>query len=203
MGGIIELLSFLFGIVGTSVGVYSAVQQRIYRKKSRELKAVTWSDIQSATKTFWKKLHHEKFEPTFIITPGPKGGIIAQLISDFYEKEIPIYSGFIEKRGKGQVEDDNDLTLTTTKWRVHMPIYLKTYEPKDKAKLLIVDDFVMSGDFLDNLKNMLVELGYLEQNIHSCAIAVTKVAMDANKAPDYHLKVVDDKDFDFPWGKAE
>lgn len=34
-------------------------------------------------------------------------------------------------------------------------------------------------------------------------IAVTKVALDAKKAPNYHWKIVDDKEFYFPWGKAE
>jgi hypoxanthine phosphoribosyltransferase len=172
-------------------------------RKNRKLKAVVWSDIQSATKFFWKKLNRKKFEPTFIIAPGQKGGIIAQLIDDFYEEEIPILSGFLETKDKEQVEDDNYMTLKTTKWYVHMPISLKTCKQKERVKLLIVDDFVMSGDFLYSLKNQLLELGYLEKNICSCAIVVTKVAKDANKAPDYYWKVVDDKDFYFPWGKAE
>lgn len=198
-----NIISQLVGVSGTLLGAWGVALTIISNKKNKKLKTVTWSDIQSATKFFWKKLNHKKFEPTFIITPGQKGGIIAQLISDFYENEIPIFTGFIEKRDKKQVEDDNYLTLLTTKWCVYMPISLKTCKEKDKVKLLIVDDFVMSGDFLYQLKNTLLELGYLDQNIYSCAIAVTKVAIDANKAPNYHWKVVEDKDFYFPWGKAE
>ncbi len=198
-----SIISELVSVVGTLLGAWGVALAIISNRKNRKLKTVTWSDIQSATKFFWRKLKNEKFEPTFIITPGQKGGIIAQLISDFYEEEIPIFSGFIEKKDKEQVEDDNYLTLSTTKWHVHMPISLKTCKQKDKVKLLIVDDFVMSGDFLYKLENALLELGYLKQNIYSCAIAVTKVAIDANKAPDYHWKVVEDKDFYFPWGKAE
>lgn len=198
-----SIISELVSIVGTLLGACGVVLTIASNRKNKKLKAVSWSDIQSATKFFWRKLKHKKFEPTFIITPGQKGGIIAQLIDDFYEEEIPIFSGFLETKDKEQVEDDNYLTLSTTKWYVHMPISLKTCKQKDRVKLLIVDDFVMSGDFLYLLKNTLLELGYLEQNICSCAIVVTKVAIDAKKSPDYHWKVVNDKDFYFPWGKAE
>lgn len=198
-----SIMSELIGIAGTLLGAWGVALTIISNRKNRKLKTVAWSDIQSATKFFWRKLKHEEFKPTFIITPGQKGGIIAQLISDFYEEEIPIFSGFLFPKNQGKVEDENYLILSTTKWHVHMPIFLKTCKQKDMVKLLIVDDFVMSGDFLYMLKNTLLELGYLEKNIYSCAIAVTKVAMDANKAPSFHWKVVDDKDFYFPWGKAE
>lgn len=198
-----SVISELVGIAGTLLGAWGVILAISSSKKNRKLKTVTWSDIHSATKFFWKKLKHEKFEPTFIVTPGQKGGIVAQLIKDFYEREIPIFSGFIESKDKEQVKYDNYLTLSTTKWHVHIPISLKTCEQKEKVKLLIVDDFVMSGDFLYKLRNILLELGYLEQNIYSCALAVTKVSIDANKAPNYYWKVVDDKDFYFPWGKAE
>ncbi|MDE6605510.1 MAG: hypothetical protein K2K85_05785 [Clostridia bacterium] len=197
------IISEIVGVVGTLLGAWGVVLTIISNRRNRKLKTVTWSDMQSATKFFWRNLNHIKFKPTFIITPGQKGGIIAQLISDFYEEKMPIFSGFLEKKDNKQVLDDNYLTLSTTKWHVHMPISLKTCENKEDVKLLIVDDFVMSGDFLHKLKSVLLELGYLEQNIYSCAIAVTKVAIDANKAPNYHWKVVDDKDFYFPWGKAE
>ncbi len=197
------IISELVSVLGTLLGAWGVALTIISNRKNRKLKTVAWSDIQSATKFFWRKLEREQFKPTFIITPGQKGGIIAQLFSEFYEEEIPIFTGFLESKDKEQIEDDNYLTLSTTKWHVHMPISLKTCKEKEKVKLLIIDDFVMSGDFLHTLITNLLELGYLEKNICSCAIAVTKVAMDANKAPNYHWKVVDDKDFYFPWGKAE
>lgn len=198
-----NILNELIGIAGTAFGVWGVVLTINSNRKNRKLKTVTWSDIQSATKFFWRKLQHQNFKPNFIITPGQKGGIIAQLIKDFYKDDIPIFTGFLEAKNQESVEDENYLTFSTTKWNIHMPISLKTFEHKDKIKLLIVDDFVMSGDFMYLLKENLLELGYLKENIYSCAIAVTKVAMDSNKNPSYHWKVVDDKDFYFPWGKAE
>ena len=200
-----SIISELVSIVGTILGAVGVILTVASNRKNRKLKTVTWSDIQSATKYFWRKLKHEKFVPLFIVTPGQKGGIVAQLISDFYEDKIPVFTGFLERREKKQIqiEDDNYMTVSTTKWTVHLPIFLKNCESKEKVKLLIVDDLVMSGDFLYALKRELLNLGYCEKNIRACAIAVTKVALDAKKAPNYHWKIVDDKEFYFPWGKAE
>ena len=74
--------------------------------------------------------------PLFIVTPGQKGGIVAQLISDFYEDKIPVFTGFLERREKKQIqiEDDNYMTVSTTKWTVHLPIFLKNCESKEKVK---------------------------------------------------------------------
>lgn len=197
------IVSELISIVGTILGAVGVMLTINSNKKEKRLRTVTWSDLQSATKYFWRKLKHNKFVPTFIITPGQKGGIIAQLVRDFYEENIPIFSGFLEPNSTSRAFDDNYFTIITTKWRVHMPISIKTFEDKESAKILIVDDFVMSGDFLLNLKNTLLELGYQKDNICACSVAVTKVAIDGHKEPDYYWKVVENKDFYFPWGKAE
>lgn len=198
-----SIFSELIGFVGTVLGAVGVVLTISSNKKNRKIKNVTWSDIHSATKFFWKKLKHENFTPTIIITPGQKGGIVAKMISDFYKEDMPILSGFLERVGKESVEDENYLTFSTTKWHIHLPISIETHKNKESVKVLIVDDFVMSGDFLHTLKNKLIELGYLNSNIYACAVAVTKVAIDSKKGPDFYWKVVDDKDFDFPWGKAE
>lgn len=198
-----SIISELVSVVGTTFGVWGVVLAINSNRKSRKLKAVTWSDIHSATKFFWKKLKKKNFKPDYIITPGQKGGIIAQLIKDFYDDEIPILSGFLEANQSGAASDENDLIVSTTKWNVHMPISIGKFEKKEEIRLLIVDDFAMSGDFLHSFKTRLVELGYPKDNICSCIVAVTKVALDANKGPDFYWKVVDDKEFNFPWGKAE
>ena len=93
-----SIVSELIGIVGAVVGVLGVILTIESNRKNRKLKAVTWSDIQSATKFFWKNLKKQDFKPDFIISPGPKGGIIAQLIEDFYDDEIPILSGFLGKK---------------------------------------------------------------------------------------------------------
>jgi len=71
-----------------------------------------------------------------------------------------------------------------------------------EGDILIVDDFVMSGDFLEALKKQLVEAGVVASRIRSASIAVTRVAIRNHKAPDYYWWTADDDDFYFPWGKA-
>ena len=95
------------------------------------------------------------------------------------------------------------MVIKTTKWHVYMPNIIKTTANKSNIKILIIDDFTMSGDFLFSLKKELNNLGYIPQNIRSCSIAVTSVAQNTNKAPDYYYKEVEDSNFYFPWGKAE
>lgn len=198
-----SILSELVGIAGTLLSAAGIVMTWNSNRKLKALKTITWSDIQTATKYFWKTLNHNNFQPTIIVTPGQKGGIIAQMIDDFYEEDIPILTGFLEAKSNGQHEITDSLVISTTKWYVHLPGFLKTCENKEKVKILIVDDFVMTGDFLHKFKDSLLGLGYIEENICSCAIAVTGVALDAKKSSDYYWKIVDNKDFDFPWGKAE
>ncbi len=200
---VISILGTVVGILGTGFGVWGVVLAIESKKANRKLKDVTWSDIHAATKYFWKNLKNKKFTPTMIITPGQKGGIVAKMVSDFYTDEIPILTGYFESVGKKPINYEGYTTFHTTKWNIHLPIAIQEYKNKQTAKLLIVDDFVMSGDFLHNLKNELTNLGYLDSNIYACAVAVTKVAIDSKKGPDFYWKVVDDKDFDFPWGKAE
>jgi hypothetical protein len=60
----------------------------------------------------------------------------------------------------------------------------------------------MSGDFLDSLKQVLVDSGVSNDRIRSVSIATTKIAVKNHKAPDYFWWHAEDDDFFFPWGKA-
>ena len=51
-----SIVSELVSVLGTVFGVVGVVLTIGSNRKSRKLKAVTWSDIHSATKFFWRKL---------------------------------------------------------------------------------------------------------------------------------------------------
>lgn len=197
---VITIVSFIIGIFGTvlsAVGVWLAVRGNAMTRKA---KTIDWGQLQTACKYIVKRLKKE-FIPDVIITPGQKGGIISQLIVDNYELEIPIYTGFLvsKKVDVSNVLVENYFVLETTKWNVFLP---KSIEASTEKKVLIVDDWVMSGDFLQILHKKLIEVGYLKQNVRSCSIATTEVAVEAKKAPDCFWKIVDAKECYFPWGKA-
>lgn len=195
----------IIGVISFIVSVISLFYAYIIEQKNKKIRSINWTDIHIATKKFWKSLKHENFTPSYIITPGQKGGIIAQVFSEFYDIDIPILTGFILPnivRHK-DLKDEQYLVIKTTKWYVYMPNIIKTTTNKSNMKILIIDDFTMSGDFLFNLKKELNNLGYKPQNIRSCSLAVTSVAQNTKKAPDYYYKEVEDSNFYFPWGKAK
>ena len=194
-----EFVGFIGTILG-GVGVYLTIKSL---RKDKRLKTIDWNDINSAVRFFWKKLHKEDFIPDFIISPGQKGGIIAQMLAEMYKENIPVLTGFLEHANSPEIDTDDYLILKTSKWNVYLPGILKKYSNKQSCRVLIIDDFTMSGDFLQTIKRTLNDFGYRSTDVRSCTVAVTKVALDAKKAPDYYWKVVEDRDFYFPWGKAE
>lgn len=90
--------------------------------------------------------------------------------------------------------------LTTKKWQLLIPELLFS---DTKKKLLIVDDFAMTGDFLFILKDELIKYGYKPYNIKSITIATTRLAIENNTAPDLYWRKNADSNFFFPWGKAK
>lgn len=197
-----EVLSFIIGIIGTllsTFGIFLTIKSNRAMKSS---KTITWDQLLSASKFLCCKLKREGFIPEIIICPGQKGGIISQLIIDDLDIEIPIYTGFLISKENPIQESlkKNYILLNTSKWNVFLP---KSLETSFEKKTLIVDDFVMSGDFLSTIKTKLKALGYSENNLKSCCVATTDVAIQTKKAPSLYWKIIDAKDSYFPWGKVK
>lgn len=193
---IIGVLGFLVGVIGVMLTIKS-------NQKEKKLKSISWSEILNATKLFYTSLKKKNFKPDLIISPGPKGAIVGQLVKDYYNDNILQIVGTLQEVGSQKFELENSYSFGTTKWDIYFPSTLVELQEKDKLKVLIVDDFVSSGDFIYYMKQNLVSLGYKADNITVCALAVTSVAFSSNKKPDYYWKKVDNDNFIFPWGKAK
>ena len=191
------IFNFLVGPVLSILGFWFTVKGIRMQKQS---KTIDWSQLHVAAKALSKDI--KRYKPDVVICPGQKGGIFAQLIIDNLELKIPIYTGFIvpvdESIDTGLTE--NYFSIDTTKWHVFLPASIKK---TTNCNVLIVDDYVMSGDFLYKLKEELIKMGYYSEKIRSCSIATTNVARLANKAPDNYWKIVDADECYFPWGKAK
>ena len=187
-------------VVGPILGIAGYFLTKKGMRMQKESKMIDWAQLQVAAKSLSKKVRD--FEPDIIICPGQKGGIFAQLMVDELEIQVPIYTGFMVPKGKqlGSWLTVNYFSIDTTKWHVFLPSCIE--QTKD-CKVLIIDDFVMSGDFLLQLMAKLDEFGYDKNKIKSCSIATTDVAKGGNKAPDFYWKTVDASDFYFPWGSAK
>ena len=126
------------------------------------------------------------------------------MFSNYFDNEPPILVGtLIWRKHKERNEDPLDLSgyylYTTNKWYAYVPEVIFVNK---KIKVLIVDDFAMSGDFIYGFKEYLLKNGFNDSNIKTACVITTNVAINNNKAPNYYWKTVDSDDFYFPWGKA-
>lgn len=196
----------LVGILSLIIGMAGAILSYDAYKKSRALKTVSWNDLQSATKFIWKKLKEKNFTPDIILSSDPKGGIVGYMISKFYKDDIFTNIGHATRKGMKRAITFSNTSYTvinTNKWEVGLSKQIIDINEKKDKKILIVDDFVLSGDFNMELIDLLLKSGYQKENIIVCCVAVTNVAIQSNKAPELYWKAVDNDDFYFPWGKAE
>lgn len=70
--------------------------------------------------------------------------------------------------------------------------------------LLIVDDFAMSGEYLEKLKECLIhELGFQPSKIRTLCLATTQVAVNNNTAPNYSWRISDSAIVYLPWGRPQ
>lgn len=202
----VDIVSIVIGIVSLLIGIVGAIFTYKAYSKERTLKTISWADIQNATKYIWKKLNKIYFKPDMMISPDPKGGIVAFILAQFFDYSILVDVGqaFRKDANSNEIYNNECYTVVhTNRWEVILSKQLEKQENKENIKILVVDDFVLSGDFNFKLIELLLSLGYKKDNIMVCCLAVTKVAISSNKAPDLYWKVVDDEDFYFPWGKAE
>ena len=141
------------------------------------------------------------FTPDLLLTPGLSGATFANLLLYEFNREIPVFVGVRSwKLGTGAFSCCGKfLVIETTKWYVHIPDCILDY--KDK-KILVVDDFAMSGDFLESIKRLLVSNGFEAGNIKTATMVATKVAIHNRKAPDFFWMQTPDDSFFFPWGRA-
>lgn len=110
----------------------------------------------------------------------------------------PAYFGTRQHPFKSRPE--NHEVVSTSKWNIYIPESL--FKENDK-RLLILDDFTMSGDSVTQLVDFFIEKGFSPEKVKTASLICTNTAIDGGKAPDYYCFDIPDAQFYFPWGKAE
>lgn len=202
IGGIIG--TFFFGIV--SIHFYkktSRFEKEIFHL-NEERRRITWSDLLSESQEL-KGMIERDFKPGIIFTPCRRGATIANLMFGIGEN-ILLYVGIredIRKDHKGEKFESPpkgyEVIPKTGKYKHYIPIGL--LDEKKNVNLLILDDFVDSGDSLKAIVDFLGERGFQRDKIKTAAIVCTKTALGSRKAPNF-FPLEMDPDFYFPWGKA-
>jgi hypoxanthine phosphoribosyltransferase len=196
----IEVITWIFGIttvLGIVLTVYFGIKSTRLEKARKKLE---WIDLQTSSSELSTKVKKE-FLPNVICTPGLHGATFVNiLISEL--GEIPVFVGVSSwKNNVGAIKQlKGYFLIETNKWYVHIPETTLDFKGQN---LLIVDDFAMSGDFLEKLKEFFISNGFDKKNIRTMCIATTKVAVHNHKAPDYYWMEASDDSFYFPWGKAK
>lgn len=197
---ITDILAIIFGIT-TIIGVYLTIR---YGQKFSELekqrKTIHWTDLLISAKELALQMKKE-FVPDVIITPGTNGATFVNILKNEISEDIPVLVGmnFSKSEKMTSIKMSDMLLIETSKTISYIPKYIMKF--KDK-KILIADDFAMSGDFINQMKSYLVKKQFKEENIKIMCIVATKIAIQSNKSPDYYWTISDDSNFYFPWGKA-
>lgn len=189
----------LLNIISLFIGAMGLYLTWSSNQKAKESKTIDWAQINTGLKHLSKRLKNSNFSPDYILAPGARSGIIAQEMAGFFDENIPVLIGYVSREPilNGTAED-KFIIVRTSEWYVYLPPCVKDFSDK---KVLIVQDWVRSGEFLLLVKRKLKELEYKEDNIKYCSIAVTQTPIDRNNAPDYYYKKASDECY-FPWGKA-
>lgn len=192
-------LTIILGIVGLlgTIGTFYFGFKTLYLEKRR--RSFSWQEVQTGTSEFLKEII-EVFKPDALVSMSGPGSIIANLGMSELKKFYPLYTLMMEDlKNKGfSFKPKGYETITTTKWRIHIPKQL--LNEKDK-KILILDECTMSGDTNFQVKKFLVENGHEEKNIYHASLVCSEVANFSNKAPNKYWYLNPHSEFYFPWGR--
>ncbi|MBC9812389.1 hypothetical protein H9Y05_07870 [Crocinitomicaceae bacterium CZZ-1] len=197
-----DTLNIIFGIITIISFGLTIYYGRKSSKLEKSRKKLDWTDLQSCANDLGNRMKKDNFTPDVIFTPGLKGATFVNLLVNEINNQVPVFVGISywkESFNDEELIDEHEL-IETNKWYVSIP---KLMLKQKNKKVLIVDDFVMSGDFTSKLVQLLIENGFKEKNIKTMSVVTTKVAIGNHKEPTYHWLDIPDSNFYFPWGKAK
>lgn len=189
--GVITIISFAVTIF---FGMKSSKLEKALRK-------MEWSDVLSAVDLLWFQLRKDNYIPDVILSPGLRGCFFAELLVNKMGHDIPVLVGSSIIEDKKNVDELNGYTKIPVRedWNIFIPDIVFRLQ---NAKILIVDDFTLSGQFPVDLKKQLFCNGIRKENVKSFYAVITTVTKSKGSIPDYYWKEVSDDNFYFPWGKA-
>lgn len=185
--------------VGVVLTIYFGIKSSVLE---RQKKTLTWPQLQLIADATCFNLKKDGFIPDLILAPGSRGAILAELILNKFNRNIPAIVGisFMEFTTRVMPSIKDYFAFNIGKgWNIYIPNALNEF--KDK-KVLIVDDFCLTGEFFESLKAFMVKQGFKTENIKVFCAVITQVTKAVDRAPDYYHLITDDDNFYFPWGKA-
>jgi hypoxanthine phosphoribosyltransferase len=205
---LMNIVSLIVGVIGIVLTVHYAGKAAKSQEQVKRLeglrKRLDWAEIQTAASDLAQEITTSGQLPTAFVTPGLNGATFANLLRDALGSSAPVYVGVSHWKdddapNRAPITEDLSafISLETTKWRVFLP---RVPMHASSGTVLLVDDLVMSGDFLLAARTALSQAGLA--SVKTAAIVVTEVAAKVKKAPDYSWLTTNENEFYFPWGKS-
>jgi hypoxanthine phosphoribosyltransferase len=184
-------------LVAFALAIWQTVRAEQLDRRQRDL---DWPRFRSTVADLAKSVDRSGFVPDFILALSDRGAIVAHLVARELRKQVPIIVlGYLDGP-ESKLDLPGHKKLTRSKNVFYLPEALR--ETKT-LKVLLVDDFVMSGDGMACIKEELLAIGYPPEHLVSGAVVATRIAIANKKGPDHYGRETRDFDFYFPWGRAQ
>ena len=184
-------------LIGFGLAIWQAVRAEQINKRERDL---DWPRFRSAASDLARSVDRSDFMPEVILALSERGSIVAHLVARELRTQVPI----ITVAYLGRPDDSADLpgheAVRGTKAVQFLPDGIAELPGR---RLLLLDDFVMTGDGLQAVIGVLLKNGFDRKDIRSGAVVATRISIVSKKGPDYVGREAKGFDFYFPWGRAE
>lgn len=184
-------------VIGFALAIWQSIRAEQLNRRQRDL---DWPRFRSAASDLARAVDRSDFVPDVILALSERGAMVAYLIARELHHQVPIITaGYLN--APGDVVDLPGFTaLRGTKATVYLP---ERIDELGDRRLLLVDDFVMSGDGMATVVRTLTEAGYPAERIRTAAVVATRLSIVSRKGPDFRAREAHDFDFYFPWGRAQ
>lgn len=201
---LIEIFGFVFGILGTVVGIVGIVMAKNSDNRARKLAIektrFSWSDIELGCRKIARKIKKKNLVE-LIITFSGAGSIICNLSLIYSDTILPVFTIIEYPIEKCPYDSLPGFVKTQSKkWIFFIPESLAKHS---NMKILIIHDCSISGAGLTAVKDYLSSsFGYSKKNITDVVLIATQSSIQGDTfGTGNYIYKVDNSTFYFPWGE--
>jgi len=195
--GIWNVFLGLTTVIGFGLAIWQTLRAEQLNRRQRDL---DWPRFRSAASDLARSIDRSDFMPDVILALSERGAMVAHLVARELRSQVPIVTAAYLSKPDHGTELPGFRALRGTKAVTFLPDRLGELHGR---RVLLLDDFVMSGDGLATVTRALLDQGFAPERLRSGAVVATRLAIANKKGPDYWGRETRDFDFYFPWGRAE
>ncbi|MCI4066371.1 hypothetical protein MRQ36_28985 [Micromonospora sp. R77] len=184
-------------VIGFALAIWQTLRAEQLNRRQRDLQ---WPQFRGAVSDLARSIDRSDFIPEVIVALSDRGAMVAHLVVRELRKQLPIITVGYLGSSADSVELPGYKALAGAKSSVYLPDRLAELNHR---RVLLVDDFVMSGDGLIRARSEMFSSGFTAERVRSASVVATRLSIVNKKGPDFYAREVRDFDFRFPWGRAE